>query len=446
MLRKVYIISISALFIALMSIGTNISNSTNTTYVNNTYVNNTNISGGDVNHSNLTNLNWKNANHTMDYDFIMNRYNVTNTRMINSSDTIFITSNESQPFTSFDGNNYNPIFISKEDNTSVDGGTSPFITIRTYGQSQLPGFRTQAARGTIASPKALDREFPILRFSSAGYNGAAFTGSKGIFDFWSSEAWNTTSNPTYFTIGTTNVGSTTVTSRWQVRPNGNLQPTANDTYDIGTTGLNVKRIWVKTVAGGEFADKIGNEGYNYYDLFQFIWENKTICNPIFGENDEIVGCDNISISKRIPFNTTGLHYSAVELNRISGKWELSHGIGSSSSVAIIPADDELISDGRLVILGGYKAKVYGDIYIGDKLIVSDRDGVLTNAKGKSVPSIQYNFNTNQWVSVNLPASNNPDVYNKYDTAQGVSTTVVAIALESYTSQSTGVINVKVLNT
>lgn len=191
---------------------------------------------------------------------------------------------------------------------------------------------------------------------------------------------------------------------------GNLTfASGNATKDIGGVGRNANRVWAKTFAGGEFADKAPG-GYNYTALG----------------------------------NTPDIYYSAVKLNTTTGLWELAKGFGSIESVAIIPADPELIEDGRLVILGGYKVQVYGNISIGDKLIVSNRAGVLTNARGLTVPSLQYVNGT--WQYVNLPVTNNPDLYNKYDSAQGVAATVVAIALESYNLDDTGIINVKMRNT
>jgi len=451
MLRKVYIISISALFIALMSIGTSelISNSTNTTYINNTYINNTNISGGDINHSNLTNLNWSVSNHTIDTILRMNNFSIRNAH------GIYMHENQTNQFNLYGDTgsgflSHSALGIDSEAWQNSNGNTIYMRKFAGNNSGSAIGANIIAfygLTGNITNPNITTSQQQMFFFSGRGYTGSAYTGSKVDMKFRAYSDWNATSTATEFIIGTTKEGTTSLVESMKIPHYGGFEPTLNNTYDLGTVGMNFKRVWATTFAGGEFADKIGSEGYDYYDLFQYHWKNYTgSINPIYNEYDEIIGYNNQSISKRIPTNTQNLYYSAVELNGISGKWELSYGIGSSSSVAIIPADDELISDGRLVILGGYKAKVYGNINVGDKLIVSNRAGVLTNAKGISIPSLQYNFNTNQWVSVNLPASNNPDVYNKYDTAQGVSTTVVAIALESYNSQSTGLINVKVLNT
>lgn len=175
-------------------------------------------------------------------------------------------------------------------------------------------------------------------------------------------------------------------------------------------------------------------------LSEIQWNNQSITD----NNDTIIGWINKSIQRRTPINPEPLYYSVVMLNRTTGNWEMAKGFGTSVSVAIIPADPVLIEDSRLVILGGYKAKVYGNISISDKLIVSNRAGVLTNARNLQVTSRQYV--SGSWQYVDLPVTSDPEQYNTYDTAQGVHATVAAIALESYNSSSTGIIEVKVLNT
>jgi len=215
---------------------------------------------------------------------------------------------------------------------------------------------------------------------------------------------------------------------------GNLTPDVNNTYDIGAVGLNYNRIWATTFAGGEFVDKAPS-GYDYTTL----WSWDYFSEPINASNLS-EGYNNWS-EPNIP---NDLYYSAVTLNTTTGNWDLVNQFGTINSVAIIPNDDDLIADNRLVILGGYKARVYGTIQIGDKLISSNRAGVLTNARDIAVPSLQYV--SGSWQYVNLPATNDPDLYNIYDSAQGVAATVVAIALEDYNSNNTGIIEVKVMNT
>jgi len=231
-----------------------------------------------------------------------------------------------------------------------------------------------------------------------------------------------------------NVGiNTTTPNTFKLEVAGDIGPDENNTRSIGSAGKNYLKVWATTFAGGEFADKAPG-GYDYSSLY-----TTTYHSDLINESNILEGYYNYTT-----VNEDSIKYAAVELNTTNGKWDLASGFDSSESVAIIPNDDELIIDGRLIILGGYKVQVYGNITIGDKLIVSSRAGVLTNARGLTVPSLQYVSGT--WQTVNLPVSTNPEIYNKYSTAQGVDATVAAIALESYNSADTGIINVKVLNT
>jgi hypothetical protein len=137
-------------------------------------------------------------------------------------------------------------------------------------------------------------------------------------------------------------------------------------------------------------------------------------------------------------------FKAIQTNFTTGKGELAEGFGSTEMVGIMPYNNDEIEAGKLIIMGISPVRIYGDIMIGDKLIVSNRPGVLTNLKDKEIPTIQYNFNNNKWVKGTLPASDNPKIYNSYDSAQGFSATVVGRAMNRYNSTQTGFILAKII--
>jgi len=239
--------------------------------------------------------------------------------------------------------------------------------------------------------------------------------------------------------------------------NGDIYPQVNDTYNLGRAGFNYKQVYAITFAGGEYADCC----YNYSNIFNWswktVWNNQSIYedNVLTGGNSTLIGWKNTSSQEWSPTDASSYYYSAVMLNSTTGNYELAKGLGTSKSVAIIPADDSLIEGeningtmkGRLVILGDYHVKATGKVNIGDKLIVSNTEGVLQSAYNLSgIQSLQYNFTAKAWQYVTLPTSTNPNVYNTYDRAQGVDATVVAIAYESYNSSDVGIIEAKVLNT
>jgi len=97
------------------------------------------------------------------------------------------------------------------------------------------------ADGTHASKSAILADENIGTFSMSGYNGSAYTNSRGGYKMNSAENWTTTANGTYITFNTTEKGTATVggTIRVRIDHNGNVgigtTPDANALLDVSST-------------------------------------------------------------------------------------------------------------------------------------------------------------------------------------------------------------------
>jgi hypothetical protein len=108
-------------------------------------------------------------------------------------------------------------------------GTNPSMRIENYSNTpgDSPNFNFYTGRGTATTPLATQGGDNLGQFASAGYNGAAFPGSKVKVTFLSTENWTATANGTAMTFATTTNGTTSRTERMRIDNTGNV--------GIGTT-------------------------------------------------------------------------------------------------------------------------------------------------------------------------------------------------------------------
>ena len=101
------------------------------------------------------------------------------------------------------------------------GTTTPTVDIQVVktGEATIEGisygtsgtvFRSKLAGGTPGSETAILSGQVIYQLNAQGYNGSAFTGSKGAVQIYAAENWSTTANGTYISFQTT--AKTTPTS------------------------------------------------------------------------------------------------------------------------------------------------------------------------------------------------------------------------------------------
>jgi len=92
-----------------------------------------------------------------------------------------------------------------------------------YGDGNIPFFSGRRARGSMASPSAVQADDILMRYGGAGYDGSAFPGAnKAILEFKAAENWTSSAQGTYVTISTTPTGQTATAERLRVTSEGRL--------------------------------------------------------------------------------------------------------------------------------------------------------------------------------------------------------------------------------
>jgi hypothetical protein len=106
----------------------------------------------------------------------------------------------------------------------VAGTSAPSAFFDVYSNSlgALPMvFRT--ARGTVASPTAVQAEDILGGVAVRAYTGSGFSGGRGQVMFKAAENWTTTANGTYLSFATEPLGSaTTASERMRITPPGKI--------------------------------------------------------------------------------------------------------------------------------------------------------------------------------------------------------------------------------
>jgi hypothetical protein len=126
-------------------------------------------------------------------------------------------------------------------------GTNPSIRLENYSNTpgDSPNFNFYTGRGTATTPLATQSGDNLGQFASAGYNGAAFPGSKVKVTFLSTENWSTTANGTAMTFATTANGTTSRTERMRIDNTGNVGiGTTTPGYPLSVNGV------VQSLTGG----------------------------------------------------------------------------------------------------------------------------------------------------------------------------------------------------
>ena len=137
-----------------------------------------------------------------------------------------------------------PIYPVEIEGTSLATTT---INTRTYSDTENMQFITERARGSLATPFAVQSGDNLGAWSFRGHTGSAFTGSKALIAGRATETWTASANGTLILFQTTANGSTTLTSRMVIENDGNvgigdLSPIAaltvgsGDDFQVSSTG------------------------------------------------------------------------------------------------------------------------------------------------------------------------------------------------------------------
>lgn len=141
----------------------------------------------------------------------------------------------------------------------------PSALIETYGANIANGtaLRFKAARGTYASPSAIQSGDYITGFSGFGYGTSAWSSTSrvGMFGI-AAETWTNTAQGSYIAFATTLIGSTTYTERMRIADTGYLgigstSPERKVHAEISGSGVNnitsmlrLSRLSTGTVVAG----------------------------------------------------------------------------------------------------------------------------------------------------------------------------------------------------
>jgi hypothetical protein len=131
-------------------------------------------------------------------------------------------------------------------------GANPTLRIDNYSNTvgDSPNFNFISGRGTSTTPLATRSGDNLGQFAAAGYNGAAFPGSKVKVTFLATENWSATANGSAMVFATTRNGTTARTERMRIDNTGNV--------GIGTTApaypLSVNGVVQSLTGGFRFPD------------------------------------------------------------------------------------------------------------------------------------------------------------------------------------------------
>lgn len=113
-----------------------------------------------------------------------------------------------------------------------------------------PNFNFYSSHGTVTSPTRTQNGDNLGQFAAAGYNGAAFPGSKAKINFVATEDWTLGANGTALTFATTMNGSTVRSERMRIDQSGYVGiGTSTPSYPLDVNGT-ARFSGAVTVAAG----------------------------------------------------------------------------------------------------------------------------------------------------------------------------------------------------
>ena len=136
-----------------------------------------------------------------------------------------------------------------------------------YDNAGFPFNSARRARGSVASPSAVQANDILFRFGGGGYDNAGFpTGNEVMIEFKAAEAYDATSHGTYILFSTTAAGSTSTNEKMRLTSEGHLKLGGADSqklyfgegddYSIEWDGSDA----VHTITAGDFVFTGGNVG------------------------------------------------------------------------------------------------------------------------------------------------------------------------------------------
>lgn len=102
-------------------------------------------------------------------------------------------------------------------NQTIEIDGTVISSVAAYGSSVFPILRGQRARGTIASPTAIQTGDAIYYSQAVGYNGSGFVFNAGTIVCSATENWTSGANGTQWVISTIDVGASAGTNKATIK-------------------------------------------------------------------------------------------------------------------------------------------------------------------------------------------------------------------------------------
>ena len=150
-----------------------------------------------------------------------------------------------------------------------------------YDNSYSSQFIFRKAKGTSGSPATVTSGTILGILSFRGYNGSAFSGSRGRIEGVADETWNATNNGTRLQFKTTPNGSTSMSERMRIDHNGNIgigqtNPTAKLDINSDILRLRTAKTPATSGAAGNAGDICWDANYIYICTATNNWERVAI--------------------------------------------------------------------------------------------------------------------------------------------------------------------------
>src|SRR6185312_12699645 len=131
--------------------------------------------------------------------------------------------------------------------SGADGATSR-ISVDVFGDNTVsPNMTFWHARGTAASPSAIQSGDQILNVAAFGYGATGYSsGTRSGFTAMAGENWSDTAQGAYFAINTTANGTTSSNERFRIDTDGAIKVAAGATTVLTQDGILHLQSYVKT--------------------------------------------------------------------------------------------------------------------------------------------------------------------------------------------------------
>lgn len=326
-------------------------------------------------------------------------------------------------FTHFDGTSWNNKMVLTKNGFLGIGTDNPSYIVDVFNTVDWGGFRVKGSQSTqliLEAPYGYTSQYIFFqdnkpKFSTfLNWDGNFMT--YGRFDDWGSYAGPVFGiNRNYGNIG---INTTNIIPNSALTVNGNILPSENITWDLGSPSNAWKSIYAKNIIVGDV-----REEYSYNKSFRY--EIGDIVDVDIYGNAEVKLADKYStkvvgVVVKLPYNITKYNFKTIPV-----EIETNITIGNKTvkktkmeNKTIIVEENVLVDKLTVALLGKVdKVKVRGNIKKGD-ILVSDGDGYATSFRLKQNPIDRRE------------ATNIQDIYNTY----AYSGMKVGIALEDFNGE------------